>query len=208
MLSIKQAVILAGGQGLRMRPLTLTTPKPMILIHGKPFLEYIVELLKSNGIEKVLILTGYLHEQIEEYFKDGRKFDLSISYSYSPAEDDTGTRIRKAKKLIDETFLLLYGDNYWPLRLNELYSFYKKKHTEGLVTVYSNIDNCTKNNIFVNKNGLVEVYDKKREHKNVNGVDIGFFIFNKKVLDLLPVDNCSFEKTVLPKLIRKKQLAG
>lgn len=208
MKSIRQAVILAGGQGMRMRPLTLTTPKPMILIHGKPFLEYIIELLKKNGIKEIVILTGYLHEKIESYFKDGHKFGLKIKYSFSPAEDETGTRIRKAKDLIADTFLLLYADNYWPLQLDILTSFYNKIGVKNLVTVYSNFDNATKSNILVGNDGLVKIYDKTRTEKNLNGVDIGFFILDKKVLNLFPQENFSFEKIILPKLIAEKQLAG
>lgn len=207
-MKIKQAVILAGGMGTRMRPLTLTTPKPMIHINGKPFLWYIIDLLKKNGIKEIVLLVGYLHEQIEEYFKDGKDFGVTIKYSYSPIEDETGTRVYKAKDLLDETFLLLYGDNYWPLQLTQLLSFYDERKTLGLVTVYSNLDNYTKNNMRVNNEGLVEVYDKTRQEKNLNGADIGFFIFNKSVVDLLPNKNCSFETTVLPKLIEKKQLVG
>lgn len=206
--TIQQAVILAGGKGTRMRPLTLITPKPMIPILHKPFLEYIIELLKKNGIEEIIILTGYLHEKIEEYFKNGRGFGLKIKYSFSPVEDETGTRLKKAKNLLDDTFLLLYADNYWPLQLDELIKFYKKMNTQGLITVYSNIDNYTKNNTFVNDKGLVEVYDKSRKTPGLNGVDIGFFILNKKVLSLFLEENFSFEKVVLPQLISKKQLAG
>lgn len=205
---VAQAVILAGGIGLRMRPLTLTTPKPMIKIQGKPFLFYLIKLLKQNGITDILLLVGYLHEQIEDYFKDGRSFGVNITYSYSQVEDETGTRIRKAKHLLHDTFLLLYGDNYWPLRLSELTELFSKKNTLGLVTAYSNLDNYSKNNIYVNDDGLVGVYDKEKKIKNLNGVDIGFFILNKKVVDLLPEENCSFEAKVLPKLITHKQLAG
>ncbi len=208
MKSIKQAVILAGGQGTRLRPLTFTKPKPMVPILGKPFLEYLIELLVKNNIEEIVILTGYLHEKIEEYFGDGKKFGVRITYSHSSVDDDTGTRLRKAKDLIDKEFLLMYSDNYWPLQLGELYSFYKKLGTDALVTIYSNLDNYTKNNISVNKDGFVEVYDKKKEQKGLNGVDIGFFILKREILDLLPSQNCSFETSVLPKLIAKKQLAG
>lgn len=205
---IQQAVILAGGQGVRMRPFTLTTPKPMIPIYGKPFLEYIINSLKENGIEEVIILTGYLHEKIEYYFKDGEKFGLKIKYSFSPVDNETGTRIRKAKNFLDDTFLLLYSDNYWPLELDQLFKFYKKMDTQALITVYSNIDNYTKNNTLINDRGLVEVYDKSRKTPGLNGVDIGFFILNKKVLNLFPQENFSFEKIILPQLVAKKQLAG
>src|SRR5690242_2984230 len=146
---IRQAVILAGGQGTRLRPLTLTTPKPLIKINGKPFAHYLVELLKKNGITEIVFLTGYFGDQIEKYFGDGEKFGLKISYSFSPTKFDTGARIREARNLFDETFLLLYCDNYWPLNLKELTKFYKKVGTQALVTVYDNLDGYTKNNMRV-----------------------------------------------------------
>lgn len=207
-MKIKQAVILAGGQGTRLRPLTLTTPKPLIKIHGKPFLEYIIEELKKNGITEVVLLTGYLHEKIEKYFGNGKKFGLKITYSSSPIEDETGTRLKKALHLLDNRFLLLYSDNYWPLNLKKLIHFYSECKTDALVTVYKNSDGYTKNNISVNEKGLVTVYDKTHQAKDLNGVDIGFFILSKKIFSNLPQENFSFEKTILPKLIKKKQLAG
>lgn len=205
---IRQAVILAGGKGTRLRPLTFTTPKPMIPIHGKPFLEYLVELLKKNGIEEIIILVGYLHEKIENYFGDGKKFGLKIKYSYSPIEADTGSRVRNALGLFDKKILLLYSDNYWPLDLESLIEFYEKMDVLALVTVYSNHDQSTKNNMLVNKRGLVEVYDRTRKKEGLNGVDIGFFILDKSVFNQLPQDNFSFEDVVTPKLIKKRQLAG
>lgn len=208
MTPIRQAVILAGGLGTRMRPLTNTTPKPMIAIHGKPFLAYILDILKKNGIEEVIILVGYLHKQIEDYFGTGEKFGLKIIYSYDPIEADTGTRIRNAYQFFDKHFLLLYGDNYWPLNLLMLIKFYKDKKKQASTVVFSNFDSSTKNNILVSKDGIVEIYDKKRKIKNLNGVDIGFFILNRDVLSFLPSENFSFEEIVLQELIKNRQLAG
>lgn len=207
MKSLRQAVILAGGQGTRLRPLTLTTPKPLIPIHGKPFAEYLVDLLKKNGIKEIIFLTGYLSEQFPAYFGDGSKFGISIKYSESALEDETGTRLRKAKPLLDEQFLLLYGDNFWPLNLEKLLTFHQEKKILTTVTVYERQDKEKKNNMLV-EGGMVTIYDKKREIPGLSGVDIGFFILSRSVLDLIPEDNVNFEKAVLPQLIEKKQLAG
>ncbi len=204
---ITQAVILAGGKGTRLRPLTATTPKPMITIYGKPFLAYIIELLKANGITEVVLLVGYLHEQIEDYFGDGKKFGIKIMYSQSPVEADTGTRLRAARPLLKQTLLLLYGDNYWPLQLGVLAQFYKNMNTKAVVTVCHNADHATRNNMLV-EDGLVTIYDRSRKHQNLNGVDIGFFILDRSILKNFPKRNFSFEEVVLPKLIAKKQLAG
>jgi histidinol-phosphate phosphatase family protein len=207
-MKITQAVILAGGQGTRLRPLTNSTPKPMIKVQGKPFLEYIITMLKENGISEILLLTGYLHEKIEKHFGDGREFGVKITYFSSPVNDETGTRLKKARHLFNDHFLLLYSDNYWPLNLSQLVRFYKTVKTDALVTVYKNDDNYTKNNMLVNEKGLVTLYDKTHTEKNLNGVDIGFFILSKKIFNNLPQENFSFEKIILPQLIKKMQLAG
>ena len=207
MKAIRQAVILAGGLGTRLRPLTVTTPKPMIRIHGKPFLVYLVDLLRANGITEIVFLVGYLHGQIEEYFGDGSKFGISILYSYSPVEVDTGTRIKHALPLLKKHFLLLYGDNYWPLKLGNLTQFYEKMATKATVVVYHNRDHVTRNNMLV-EDGLVTLYDRSWKRRHLNGVDIGFFILDKDVLEHLPESNFSFEDVIMPKLIAERQLAG
>ncbi|HVA96946.1 MAG TPA: HAD-IIIA family hydrolase [Candidatus Acidoferrales bacterium] len=208
MRKIKQAVILAGGQGTRLRPLTNNTPKPLIPINGKPFVQYILENLKENNIREVVFLVGYLGDKIEEYFGDGSKFGLKISYSYSPIEFDTGSRIREARKLFDDTFLLLFCDNYWPLDLKELLKFYNNVGTPASVTIYKNFYNYTINKIKVTDKNLVEIYDKTGKSAGLNGVDIGYFILKKNLLRNLPKENFSFEKVIMQKLITEKQLAG
>lgn len=212
-MEIKQAVILAGGRGERLRPFTDNNPKPMIPINGKPFLEHLIELLKENKIKEVVILTGYLGEKIKDYFGDGSRFGVNIKYSFTPfldesgIENESGLRIKNAQYLLDDVFLLMYCDNYWPIQIRKLKKFYDKHKTDALVTVYSNKDNSTKNNILVD-NGIVKKYDRTKREKDLNGVEIGFFILNKKILDLIPKDNCHFERDILPQLISKKQVSG
>lgn len=211
---VKQAVILAGGQGIRLRPFTLDNPKPMIPTNGRPFLEYLIEILKENRIKEVVILTGYLGEKIKDYFGDGSKFGLDIKYSYTPfldekgQENESGVRIKNAEDLLDDKFLLMYCDNYWPLQLEKLEKFYNERKTIALVTAYSNKDNFTKNNILIDNNGYVIKYDRSRKDKNLNGVEIGFFLIDKKVLKLIPKRNCHFERDILPQLVSQKQVSG
>lgn len=208
MKKIKQAVILAGGLGTRLRPLTESIPKPMIRVNNRPFLEYLIEMVKENGITDVLLLLGYLPEKIREHFKDGSKFGVTIRYSITDVSDDTGTRIKHALPLMDDIFLLMYCDNYWPMNLKKLYTFYVDHGTDAMVTVYTNKDGVTQNNMLVNDKGYVLKYDKSRQDKNLNGVEIGFFILRKKLLKSLPNYNFSFEKEVIPSLIAARQLSG
>lgn len=208
MTHVRQAVIFAGGKGERLRPLTEHTPKPLIRLHGKPFAEYLIELLKSNGIEHIIFLTGYLAEQFPEVLGDGSRWGLRISYSPSSVDEDTGERLRRAHTLLDENFLLLYGDNYWPLNLENLTKFHFQTRLPLTVTVHERHDPRKKNNVLV-ESGVVKIYDKARSKPGLNGVDIGFFIVEKKkALDLLGGDNMHFESAVMSVLAEQGELSG
>jgi len=172
---VKQAVILAGGRGLRMAPYTETMPKPMVRINGRPFLEYLLEMLREEGTLRVVLLLGYLPEIIQDYFGDGHRWGLEISYSVSPVEDETGARVRKGLSLYDDVFLLMYCDNYWPLRLDRMWETFGRHDVPAMVTVYRNTDKSTKDNLIVDREGYVTVYDKSRKHSGLQGVDIGFY---------------------------------
>ncbi|MDO8527718.1 MAG: HAD-IIIA family hydrolase [Deltaproteobacteria bacterium] len=207
-ISIKQAVILAGGIGSRLKPLTDNLPKPMIPFHGRPFLEYLVQLLIENGITEIILLLGYLPEKIIDHFGDGSKWGIKISYSVGSVEEETGTRIRNAAGLLAPHFLLMYCDNYWPLNLQKISDFYNERPVLATGVVYTNRDGFTQNNIMVDGEGFVVKYDKTRQDKSLNGVEIGFFILDRKILEEMPPNNFSFEKEIFPKLIGKRELRG
>lgn len=212
MKSINQAVILAGGLGTRLRPLTDSLPKPMIPINNKPFLGYLVDLLKENKINEIVMLLGYMPEKIQEHFKDGLKFGINIKYSVGDISFNTGTRIKHAENLLDDNFLMLYGDNYWPMNLEKMIKNYKKLEVPATVTIYNNKDGFGEygfeNNIHVSDEGIILDYDKTRKNPNANGVDMGFYILSKNILDLMPEHNFSFENEILPILIKHKQLGA
>lgn len=203
---VEQAVILAGGVGTRLRPLTNNMPKPMVLMNNRPFLEYLIEMLKENGILNIVLLLGYLPDKIIDYFGDGSRFGVKIEYSVGDVSFETGKRIKTAERLVDDYFLLMYCDNYWPLNIKKLVDFYNKHKCMVSVTVYTNKDKITKNNILIDEKGFVVRYDKSRKDANLNGVDIGFFIIDKEIFGFMPNTNFSFEKEVLPRLIARRQL--
>jgi len=204
----RQAVILAGGRGSRLRPITDSLPKPMIPFYGKPFLEYLVELLRAQGFERILLLLGYLPELVRSHFGDGRRWEMKIDYSVSDIEDETGRRLTKAGSKIDPMFLLMYCDNYWPMPFEKMWKAFLEKDPVGMLTVYRNWDKYTRDNVRLAEDGKVLTYDKERTASGLSGVDIGFAIFRRQVLDLLPEENVSFERVVYPKLVEKGQLAA
>ncbi len=201
-----QAVILAGGRGTRLSPITNNIPKPMIEFHGKPFLEYLIEMLKRQGFTRILLLLGYLPEVIQNYFKDGGKWGIIIEYSTSPVENETSTRIRLAKHSIDPIFLLMYCDNYWPMQFDDLWERYVLANVQAQFVVYSNTDGYTRDNLRIDNDGYIILYDKNRTIPNLSGVDIGFVILKRSLIDMLTNDNVSFENAVYPKLVENHQL--
>ncbi len=205
---IKQAGILAGGFGTRLKPFTDSNPKPMYPFEGKPFLEYLVEQVKSFGIENIVLLLGYLPEKIMDYFGDGAKWGVHIQYAVTPAEYETGLRLKKAEadSLLDDEFLFMYCDNYCPIDYRRLCREYYTNEALIQFTAYHNLDNYTKNNLRIAENGLVEVYDKKRLEPNLQGVDIGYAIVNRNVLNLMPEENENFEKIVYPQLVKQQKM--
>jgi histidinol-phosphate phosphatase family protein len=205
-----QAVILAGGRGTRMRPLTETRPKPMVEFHGKPFLEYVIEMLREQGFTSVLLLLGYLPEVIERHFGDGRRFGVDIGYSRSAPDDLTVSRLQLARGRIEETFLLMYCDNYWPMRMDRMWDSYRELGAPAMVTVYANKDGYRpgKDSIRVDDSGFVEVFDRTRTAPGLKGVEISYAILDRSVLDLLPEQDELVEQALYPLLAERHELSA
>ena len=180
-MSIKQAVILAGGLGNRLRPLTDIIPKPLAPINGIPFLDYLINSLVNVGINNIVLLLGYKYNLIVSRYK--YLTNIKINFSIGNISDNTGRRLLNSYELLNENFLFLYGDNYWPIELSQMWSNYKKKNASISTTVFSNLSGTgeygKENNIVVGNDGSILDYDKSRTNPDANGVDIGYFILSK-----------------------------
>lgn len=199
---------MAGGRGTRLLPLTETRPKPMIEFHGKPFLEYIVQLLRDEGFERILMLLGYLPEVIVDHFGDGGRWGVSISYSITDTDALTVHRVRTAAPQLDDVFMLLYCDNYWPLKMDRVWDSFVKSGAEAQVTVYSNEDGYTKDSVIVDEDGMVSVFDRSRSTPGLSGVEISYAIVPKRVIELFPEGDELFEQAVYPELAARRELAA
>jgi histidinol-phosphate phosphatase family protein len=178
MLEIKQAVILAGGRGIRLAPLTDNLPKPMVDVNGIPFIMHLIKKLKKQGISHVVILTGYLGDLIEQYFAKNPIPEISIVCVRGPNDWDTGQRIIEARKFLNETFLLLYSDNYIDLRLDALID----SHTKSSKLFTMSVVNKSPGNLIVDKNAQAVKYLTKRGEEKADLVEIGFSIMDREEL--------------------------
>jgi len=203
-----QAVILAGGRGTRMQPLTDNRPKAMIEFHGKPFLEYMIEMLREQGFTHVLLLLGYLPEVIVEHFGDGDRLGLAIDYSITEPDDLTAHRIKVAHPQLDERFLLLYCDNYWPMQMDAMWARYEASGKPAQITVYANEDGYSRDSVIVDEDGTVSVFDRSRTTPGLSGVEISYAILERSVVDLLPEEDELFEQAVYPTLAERGQLGA
>ena len=205
---IIQSVILAGGKGMRLRPLTHKIPKVMIDINGRPFLQYVLELLHKKGISNIVLLVSYLGEQIEKYFGDGKKFGLDITYSYEDPPLGTGGALKKAGRLLLPEFLLVNGDTYLDFDCKSLKDRFRDLDCKGLICVHANKDGKTVPNILLGEDKRVIRYDNTNP-EGLKEVDAGAGIFRKEVLNLIPENACvSFENEIYNKLIQERELYG
>lgn len=199
-----QAVILCGGLGERLRPLTEDLPKPLAPVGGRPFLEYLICQLREQQVERVVLLTGYYGEKIRDHFGDGAGHGVQIDYSSGPADWDTGRRIWEARTMLDCRFLLLYSDNYVPVNIEKLLSV----HSASLSAVTLLLHQKQNGNVRLDVDGGVEVYDSTRSTLGLNYVEIGYMIIERdRVLGAYGVSDVSFSR-ILEKLVKGEQVAG
>jgi histidinol-phosphate phosphatase family protein len=210
-----QAVIVAGGRGTRMRPLTDNRPKPMVEVNGRPFLEYLVELLHEQGFDRILLLLGYRADVIQEHFGDGGRWGVEIEYSVTAPDDLTASRVRMADDRLDERFLFMYCDNFWPMRFDRMWTRYLELGAPAMVTVYTNKDGLSRDSVIVGEDDFVKVFDRSRTTPGLSGIEIGYAVLERDVvLDLLPVrealpeGDLLFEEAVYPPLAECGKLAA
>lgn len=183
--NLNQAVILAGGKGTRLKPFTDTMPKPMFIVNDEPFIVKLIKQIKNFGIDNILLLLGYKSDIIINELGNGSKYGVNIQYSITPVEYDTADRLVVAKDLLDDRFLLMYCDNYCPININKLNDISLMNKSKVTLTVYKNKDKWTKDNILVDDNDKVIIYDKTHKNPNLSGVDIGYAIIDKSVIELI-----------------------
>ena len=201
-----QIVILCGGVATRLRPITNKIPKAMVEIEGRPFLEYQLELLKKNAIKNIVLCIGYKGEQIKKYFGDGRKFGVKIRYSQEKKKLlGTGGALKKASNLLEDIFLVMYGDSYLPFDFQKTTNYFKKFQKLGLMTVYKNLNKYEPSNVVV-KGKFVVDYNKKRRNKKMKYIDYGVSIFRKEALKFLPDDRTCGLSLLHKALIKRGEL--
>ena len=201
-----QIVILCGGLATRLGEIAQDTPKSMIQIEGKPFLEYQIENLKENFIEDIILCVGHLSKEIENYFRNGKDFGVNIKYSHD-GDKPLGPigAVKKAKTLLDNIFFIMYGDSYLRFDFKDAYNYFSNKEKLGLMVVYKNNDRFDKSNIAIHGD-FVTAYNQKDNRKDMVFIDYGASLLRKNTLDLIPDNSYYSTGELFSELIKRKEL--
>jgi len=178
-----RAVILAAGEGLRLRPFTLTRPKVMLPVAGRPILEYVIEALKENGITDITMVIGYQRERIQSYFENGRRFGVSITYSVQAKQLGTAHALLQAKgAAVDGPVLVLPGDNIVdPDTLRVLLERWKKDRSAMVVTFSPN---PSKYGVVKLEGDAVERITEKPTASASDLINTGIYLFEPKIFEM------------------------
>jgi N-acetyl-alpha-D-muramate 1-phosphate uridylyltransferase len=199
--------ILCGGSGTRMLPDTAHTPKSLLNVAGKPFIDHQLALLHRKGIQEVVLCIGVQGDQIRQYVGDGGHWNLYVRYSEDgPVPLGTGGTLRKALPLLGDDFFVLYGDSYTDVDFNDLFETYLASGDRGLLTIYHNKNALYPSNITFNE-GTIWRYDKERQIPTMEYIDYGLSILSR--LALSHTDNRPFDLAfVYQRLIHHADMAA
>ena len=202
------AIILAGGLGLRLRPITEDIPKSLVEIAGRSFIAHQLSLLRTHGIRRVVIAAWYRGGMIREYVGDGSRFDMSVDYVFDGDRPlGTGGAIVKALPLLGERFFSVYGDSYLLCDFPEVRRQFEERRAKALMTVFKNEDRWDASNVEF-KDGKIVAYDKKEKTAGMRHIDYGLGVFHKSAFDGLTRGVFLDLAAVYRKLLEKGELAG
>lgn len=207
----KQALILAGGKGEKMLPLTKKTPTPMIPVQGKPMLEHNIELLKRFGITDIIISVGYLKEQIMDHFMDGTPFGVSITYIEEDSESPLGTAgpIKKAKERLKEgSFLVLNADELKDVNLEKLYREHLRSEALATIALTTVNEPSGFGVAMLDGNHILRFVEKPTEEAPSKLISAGLYVFEQEVISMIPDGFAMLEIDLFPKLAREGKLIG
>jgi len=179
----KRAIILAGGKGTRLKPYTLSMPKPLVPLENRPILEIIILQLKKYGFEHITITLNHMGESIKEYFGTGKKLDIKIDYTFESKSLSTMGPLTLIKDLPDN-FLVMNGDILTDLNFSSFFLYHVDNNNNFTIAAYPRIEKVDYGVLESNKNN--RLINFKEKPKNDYLVSMGIYMLNKEIVDLIP----------------------
>jgi mannose-1-phosphate guanylyltransferase len=204
-----QAIVLVGGEGTRLRPLTYGTPKPMVPIMGVPFLARTMERLYHAGIRDIILPAGYLPEAISDYFGDGSRIGMKITYVIEETPLGTAGALKNVEGYITGPFFVLNGDVLTSLDLRAMQAEHEKKGGIGMLHLIPVEDPSAFGCVVHDDSGVITAFVEKppKGTEPTNEINAGTYLFEREVLDVIPAGrNVSIERETFPQIIASGKL--
>ena len=208
-----KAIILAGGEGTRLRPLTNTIPKALVDINGKTLTEHAIVLLKRFGATEFILSLCYMADKVRQYFGNGSKFGTKIDYVVEKTLLGTAgplILLKKEGKRIKETFIMINGDNLFSLNFKKMLEVHKKNKAIGTIALTKTKDVTTSGVVRLEGSKIVEFVEKpKKEDAPSDFISSGYYILEPEVFDFLPnKEKVMMEHDIWPALAKAGKLYG
>ncbi len=208
-MAISQAVILAGGLGTRLRPITYEIPKALIPVHGRPLTEHLFDLLKKHNVTNISLAVGHMKEKIKDYFKDGSQFGVSLSYLEEHEPLGTAGPLLLARDRFTSTFICQNGDELKKIDIPKMLEVHRQNNALATIALVKVEDPTMYGVARLDQNKILEFVEKPtREEAPSNLISSGFYILEPEVLNYITPGFCMFEKAVFPRLAQEGKLFG
>src|SRR3712207_3839862 len=199
-----QAVILVGGEGTRLRPLTTTVPKPVVPLVDRPFMAYMLEWLRGHGVDDVVLLMGYLSTAVRNVLGDGSAYGVRLRYVEEPEPRGTAGALKFAESLLDERFFMLNGDVLTDMDLTAQLAQHQQTGARGTLALVPVDDPSSYGLVRLEDDGRVREFVEKppADQIDTNLISAGAYVLERDVVDLIPPDaNVSIEREIWPQLV-------
>jgi len=200
-----RAFVLCGGAGTRLRPVLADRPKSMALIGGMPFLQLLIERLRGQGIDDVILGTGYMAEKIESYFGGGSKLAMRIRYSREDEPLGTGGALKLAEPLISDPVLVLNGDSYLEWSLVPMLELFRARDADMVLVLHAVADVSRYGSVALDQDGRVTRFLEKGVRAGPGLINAGVYLLRKQIVRELPAGMAiSLEREVFPRLLDRR----
>ena len=204
-----QAILLAGGMGTRLQSVVSDRPKPMALVEGKPFMEYVLHQLSDHGIQDIIFAVGYKGSMVEEYFKDGSEFGLHVSYAYEETLLGTAGAIKNAGKLVTEDyFYVLNADTFYQIDYSRL-NLLRRDQNLHMALVLRKVPDVSRYGEAVLTGNRLTGFNEKTSESRPGTINGGIYLMSRALMDEIPDGKVSLENDMIPRWLKEgKNLGG
>ena len=205
-----QAILLAGGLGTRLRSVVSDRPKPMALIEGRPFMEYVTRELVRSGMTDIIFAVGYKGPMVEEHFGDGERFGFHASYAYEETLLGTAGAIKNAGRFVtEERFFVLNADTFYQIDYTRLKRLQDSLDLDMALVLREVPDVSRYGQAILDGKGFLTAFNEKTEETRMGTINGGIYLMRRSLMDTIPEGKVSLENDMIPKWLREgKGLGG